>query len=193
MTRVLVPMAEGVEEMEAVIVIDALRRAKWEVVAVALKKGVVTASRNVKIVPDTSWGEVDPSSFDIIVVPGGSRGVENLRADARVLEAIRQHHQAGKLVAAVCAGPLVLQEAGILSGRTVTSHPGEAARITEARRIDQPVVVDGDIITSQGAGTCFEFALAIIARVEGPRKAKEVAESMVVRGWNPPATGRQKS
>lgn len=192
MTRALVPLAEGVEEMEAVIVIDALRRAKWDVVAAGLKAGIVTASRHVKLVPDAIWDEIDPSTFDVIVVPGGSRGVENLRADHRVLEALRAHHRGGKLTAAVCAGPVVLHAAGILAGRRVTSHPAVAGDLPQAVRVDEAVVVDADIITSQGAGTCFDFALVLIARVDGADRASEVAKSMVVRGWKPPPAGGQK-
>jgi 4-methyl-5(b-hydroxyethyl)-thiazole monophosphate biosynthesis len=180
MTRALVPITDGTEEMEAVIVIDTLRRAKWEVVAAGMKKGVVTASRGVKIVPDAVWDEVDPAAFDLIVVPGGAKGVEHLLKEERLHEAIRRLHRAGKIVAAVCAGPLVLQHAGVLSGRKVTCHPDNAAKITQAQWVNEPVVIDGNIITSQGAGTCFKFALAIISKVDGPEKSQAVARGMVV-------------
>jgi protein deglycase len=179
MTRVLVPLAEGCEEMEAVIVIDTLRRAQWEVVVAGLKPGPVRASRGVVLVPDTTWDRIDAGSFDMIVVPGGSKGVDNLRADPRVLDAIRLLRGQDKITAAVCAGPLVLQEAGILDGRRATCHPGAASRMTAATRIDERVVVDGRIVTSQGAGTCFDFALAIVRMVDGESKAREVAEGMV--------------
>jgi len=179
MTRALVPMADGTEEMEAVIVIDTLRRAKWEVVAAGMKKGVITASRGVKIVPDAVFGDVDPSTFDIIIVPGGAKGVETLLKEERLGEAIRRLHRAGKFVAAVCAGPLVLQKAGVLSGRKVTCHPDNAAKITQAEWMNEPVVIDDHIITSQGAGTCFKFALAIISKVDGPEKSQEVARGMI--------------
>lgn len=179
MTRALVPMADGTEEMEAVIVIDTLRRAKWEVVAVGMKKGVVTASRGVKIVPDAAWDEIDPSTFDLIVVPGGARGVEYFLKEERLHEAIRNLYCAGKIVAAVCAGPLVLQQAGVLDGRRVTCHPADATEITKATYVNEPVVVDGNVITSQGAGTCFKFALAIISKVDGPEKSAAVARGMI--------------
>lgn len=181
MTRVLVPMADGTEEMEAVIVIDTLRRAKWEVVAAGTKKGVITASRGVKIVPDVAWDEIDPSSFDVIVVPGGAKGVENLLKEESLREAIRSLHRAGKIVAAVCAGPLVLQHAGVLAGRKATCHPDVVPKLTQAQYVNEAVVVDGSVITSQGAGTCFKFALAIVAKVDGSEKAEAVARGMVVR------------
>ena len=179
MTRALVPMTDGTEEMEAVIVIDTLRRAKWEVVAAGMNPGAITASRGVKIVPDAAWDEIDPSSFDMIVVPGGAKGVERLLREERLHEAIRHLHRAGKIVAAVCAGPLVLQQAGVLAGRSVTCHPDNAAKITQAKWVNEPVVIDGNILTSQGAGTCFKFALAIISKVDGAEKSAAVARGMV--------------
>ena len=182
MTRALVPLADGSEELEAVAIIDTFRRARWEVVAAAVKPGPVTASRGVKIIPDASWDDVDPMSFDLMVVPGGSRGVDNLIKDKRVLAAIRQLYDAGKLVAAVCAGPLVLQEAGVLDGKRATCHPDVAAKLTKAKLLDEVVVTDGNIMTSQGAGTSVEFALAIVARVESHAKANEVARGMAVPG-----------
>lgn len=179
MTRALVPMADGTEEMEAVIVIDTLRRAKWEVVAAGMKKGVITASRGVKIVPDAAWNEIDPSTFDMIIVPGGAKGVGCLLKEERLHEAIRKLHRAGKIVAAVCAGPLVLQQAGVLAGRKATCHPDDAMMIVQAQWVNEPVVIDGNIVTSQGAGTCFKFALAIISKVDGPEKSAAVARGMV--------------
>lgn len=181
MTRVLVPMADGTEEMEAVIVIDTLRRAKWEVVAAGVKQGVITASRGVKIVPDATWDEVDPLEFDVIVIPGGARGVESFLGEERLLAAIRAMHAAGKIVAAVCAGPLALQKAGILEGCKATCHPDLAEKMTASQWVDAPVVTDGRIVTSQGAGTCFQFALAIVAKVDGSEKAQAVARGMVVK------------
>ena len=179
-TKVLVLVADGTEEMEAVIVIDTLRRAKWEVTVAGLKDGPIVAARGVKLVPDTTLNKVEAGAFDILVVPGGARGVENLIKDPRVLETIRAFHKAKKMIAAVCAGPLVLQAAGILEGRTVTSHPDVGARITKATRIDQDVVIDGSIVTSQGAGTSLKFALTILSKVAGKKTADTVAKAMVV-------------
>lgn len=181
MTRVLIPVADGSEEMETVIVADTLRRAKWEVVLAGLKDGPITASRGVKIVPDTTMARVDPAAFDAIVIPGGAGGVENLRKDERVLSAVRALRAAGKLVAAVCAGPLVLQEAGILDGLRATCHPGVASSLTRATRLEEPVVEDGGIITSQGPGTSFAFALRIVERFDGRAKGAEIARGMVLQ------------
>ena len=180
MARVLVPVADGSEEMETVIVVDVLRRAGWDVVLAGLEDGPVTASRGVRIVPDTTMDMVLLEAFDVLVVPGGGEGVENLRADERVKELIVKMSDEGKIVAAVCAGPLVLQDAGVLEGKRVTSHPAVAEKLTLADRVDEAVVVDGNIITSQGPGTCFKFALEIIGQVDGREKANGIANGMVV-------------
>lgn len=179
MTTVLVPIAEGSEEMEAVIVIDTLRRAKWDVTVAGLGPSPIAMSRGVKIVADVEWSAVDPLAYDILVVPGGAGGVAAMRRNARLLKAIRAASEAGRRVCAVCAGPLVLQDAGILDGRAATCHPGVVAEFTRARFSDQAVVVDGAIITSRGAGTSVAFALTIIADVEGHEKAVAVARGMV--------------
>lgn len=180
MIRALIPLAHGVEEMEAVIAIDTFRRAGWEVVSAGIYPGLIIASRGVRLMPDAAWDEIDPTSFDVLVVPGGSEGTAALCRDERVLEAIRHFMQSGKPVGAICAGPLVLQSAGVLAGRKVTCHPRVAPQLTRGTRLDHRVVVDGRLITSQAAGTTFEFALAIIESVDA-EKAREVAASMLAR------------
>jgi 4-methyl-5(b-hydroxyethyl)-thiazole monophosphate biosynthesis len=180
MTKALVPLADGVEEMEAVIAIDVLRRAGWEVCAAGLKPGPVIASRGVKLLPDKTWDEIDPDSFDLIVLPGGAQGTENLRRDPRVLRALQTMAQGGKIIAAVCAAPLVLQDAGLLAGKNATCHPGVAAKLTATARSADRVVTDGRIVTSQGAGTTFEFALALVTMIDGPAKAGEIARAIVL-------------
>ena len=171
-------MADGVEEMEAVIVIDSCRRVPWTVMSVGIEPGIVTASRGVRLMPDAVWAEIDPSAFDILIIPGGKAGTEVLSGNKRVLEAVRLFMRLGKWVVAICAGPLVLQAAGVLAGRRVTCHP--AVALTQTRRLEDRVVVDGRLITSQGPGSAFEFVLAVIASVAGPAKANDLAKSMVV-------------
>ena len=178
--KALVPVANGSEEMEAVIVIDVLRRAQWEVTCVGLDDRPIKASRGVVIVPDAAWDAIDPASYDLLVFPGGNQGSKNLRADARVLKAVREFDAAGKTVAAVCAGPLILQEAGILAGREATCHPGVADELTATERSEERVVVDGHVVTSQGPGTTFEFALTLIALKEGEEKADAIARGLVL-------------
>lgn len=180
MPKVLIPIAEGTEEMEAVILIDTFRRADWDVVAAGITASPITCSRRVRLVPDAAWEDVDPMSFDLLVLPGGGPGTEVMRGHGPLLETIRAFHAAGKPLAAICAAPLALQEAGILSGRTVTCHPAAAERLTAARRVNDRVVEDGDLTTSQGPGTAFEFALHLIARYDQPEKSRSIAEAMVV-------------
>jgi len=178
--NVLIPVADGSEEMEVVIVADTLRRAQWHVVLAGLAAGAVTASRGVRLVPDVAWADVTPEAFDMLVIPGGWDGVTALAKNERLLATVRAFMANGKWVAAICAGPLVLQAAGVLKGRRATCHPGVAGKLTQTPRLNDRVVVDGRLITSQAPGTAFEFALALIRAVEGDRKADELAKAMVV-------------
>ena len=187
MPSVLVPIAEGVEEIEVVTIIDVLRRARWDVVAAAVHPGPaagspapVTASRGVRIVPDAEWASINPLDFDLLVLPGGAGGTDVLKGDARVLDAVRGFVSAGKLVGAICAAPLVLQAAGVLNGRKATCHPSVRAQLTSAQLQTDAVVVDGGIMTSQGPGTAIAFALALIRRVAGPAAAETVAKALVL-------------
>jgi 4-methyl-5(b-hydroxyethyl)-thiazole monophosphate biosynthesis len=180
MARVLIPLADGCEEMEAVILIDTLRRAGWSVTSAGLKPGPVTASRGVRILPDVIWDDIRPADFDLLVLPGGGPGTENLRKDPRVLAAVREFDEQAKTVAAICAAPLVLQEAGILNGRRATCHPSVGDQLIATPRLNARVVIDHHLITSQGPGTTFEFALAIIRAVDGPGKADQIARAMVL-------------
>lgn len=179
--RVLIPVADGTEEMEAVIAIDILRRAGCEVCVVGLDGGEVTCSRGVRLRPDAVWTSISMEAFGALVLPGGARGTERFLNHAGVLDAIRTFHQSGRWVAAICAAPLALQAAGILRGRRATCHPAVADQLREAHRQDAPVVIDGNIVTGQGAGAAVEFALALAARLCGSRAADQVARDIVHR------------
>ncbi len=181
MTKALIPLAEGVEEMEAVIIVDTLRRARWHVVTAAVTPQPITASRGVRLLADADWVTVDPSAFDILILPGGAVGTRHLIASDSVLRAVRNFHQHGKPVAAICAAPLVLQAAGILSGVKATCHPGVSAELTATRRLEDRVVIDGNIITSQGPGTAFEFTLAILAHMDGAKALDAVVPGLVLK------------
>ena len=181
MIRVLMPLADGAEEMEAVILIDVFRRAQFEVTSAGLKPGVITASRGVRLVPDLSWAELGEREFDVLVIPGGMEGTRQLMGDERVLARIRRMVEETKWVGAICAGPLVLQAAGVLKGRRMTCHPGVVDQVTVTARLPDRVVTDGRLITSQGPGTTFEFALEMIRQVAGAVLAQRVAEGLLVR------------
>ncbi len=179
MPSALIPLADGVEEMEAVIIIDVLRRAEWKVTTTGLQSGPVTASRGVRLLPDTTWADVENQSFDWIILPGGLPGSQKLIADSRVIDTLQRHSRANGWIGAICAAPTVLHAAGLLRNRTVTSHPSVAARLGDAHRNNHRVVEDGKLITSQGPGTSLEFALAIVAKMQGAEKASELAAAMV--------------
>jgi len=180
MQKVLILLADGVEEMEAVIPIDMFRRAGWEVVSTGMTAKIIKASRGVQLIADKLWEDISSLSFDILVLPGGAKGTEFLLSRKDVLATIREFVKAEKIVAAICAAPLVLQEAGVLTGRKATCHPAVSERMKIPRILDDPVVIDNRIVTSRGAGTAFEFSLAIIDMVEGSAKADSVASEIVL-------------
>ncbi len=178
--RVLIPLAAGCEEMEAVIMIDILRRADIDVVAASLGDGLeVVASRDVKLVADALWDDLDLTSFAAIALPGGMGGTRAMQADERVLQALRDFDGQGKLVAAICAAPLVLQSAAVIKGRRVTCHPGVTDEL-ESDYTAERVVEDGHLITSQGPGTAMEFSLALIRRLVNAATADEIAAELVL-------------
>ena len=180
MTKALVLLADGTEEMEAVIVIDTLRRARWDVVAAGVTDTTITASRGVKIVCDTTLQAVKDSAFDVLVLPGGAGGTRIMSAHAEVLALVRTFVIEGRVVGAICAAPLILQAAGLLEGRRVTCHPAVQTQLTQTTPLQERVVIDGKLITSQGPGTTFEFALAIIASVDGSEAARTVRAGLVL-------------
>ncbi|HIE10780.1 MAG TPA: DJ-1/PfpI family protein [Kiritimatiellae bacterium] len=180
--RAVVPVDEGCEEIETTCILDTLRRVEWEVVAAGFQGGPVTASRRTRLLPDCLWSELDFEQVDLIAVPGGAAGTENLCRRNELLAVLGEFNQGGRYIAAICAGPLVLQAAGILDGRTVTSHPAVRERITRACWVDMRVVVDGKIVTSQGPGTAIEFSLALIELAgEDAVAAERLAREMLVK------------
>ena len=180
-TRVLVPLAEGFEEIEFTAVVDVLRRAGFDVTVAGLRAGPVRGAHGLAVVPDRAWDEVDTESFDLLVLPGGQPGTRNLAADERVLDAVRRFDSSGRRVAAICAAPTVLHAAGILAGRSATAWPGVRATLTGVNVVaDRPVVRDGRVTTSQGPGTAIAFALDLVAQIAGPAKAHELADALLV-------------
>ena len=174
MPRVLVPLAEGCEELEAVTIIDILRRAGIDVVTAGLVPGPVRASRGVTLVPDTSLEAVMADAFDMIVLPGGKGGAERLAADTRIRDLLIRAAERGRYVAAICAAPRVLAEAGLLAGRNATSFPGILDDREDITLSHEAVVEDGTIITSRGPGTAMDFALELVRLLLGERARSEV-------------------
>ena len=180
--RILVPLAEGFEEIEAVVIIDVLRRAQLDVTVAGLKPGPVRGSHAIAIVPDTDLEHVDLGRITMLVLPGGMPGTRNLMADERVLDLVRRLHAEGRRTAAICAAPLVLHAAGILDGVAVTSHPSVRKELSAALVREEPRVVhSGPIVTSQGAGTAVEFALALVELLCGSTRADEIARAILAR------------
>ncbi|MCQ8903172.1 MAG: DJ-1/PfpI family protein [Methanothrix sp.] len=181
--RVVVPLAEGFEEIEFVTVVDILRRAGIDVEVAGLRDGPVQGSHGVRVIPDTTFDRVDFNRADAIVLPGGNPGFINLGKDERVLDAVRRMSAAGKYVAAICGAPSVLVKAGVLNGRIATVHPAGKDEVAAcARYLDERVVVDGNVITSQGPGTAMDFALKLVELLAGREAMLRVGrETLVLR------------
>lgn len=164
MARVLIPLAQGCEELEAVTIIDLLRRAGIEVVTAGLDEQPVKASRGVTLIPDSILDKVIDQEFDMLVLPGGLAGAQNLNEDARILNLLKRFHQQGKYTAAICAAPSVLATAGLLDNKKATAYPGilEKLNLLSTELTTQVVQIDGKVITSRGPGTAMDFALALI-------------------------------
>ena len=167
MKRVLVPLAEGFEELEAVTIIDVLRRAGIDVVVASLGESPVAGSHGIRIAADTPLAALAEQEFDMIAMPGGMPGADHLKKDARIAQLIHRLREQGKPVAAICAAPMVLAAAGVLDGRRATSYPGFLKDAKQTTVVEDAVVSDGGIITSRGPGTALDFALALVAELRG--------------------------
>jgi 4-methyl-5(b-hydroxyethyl)-thiazole monophosphate biosynthesis len=178
--KVVIILADGFEELEAVAVIDVLRRAGIEVVSAGLHDGPVSSVRQIKVIPDTIIDAISSDDFDMLVLPGGMPGSANLNADSRVRDLIKDFNSKGKMTGAICAAPYVLADAGILNGKRVTSYPSFKDKLGSAVYEEKTVVEDGNILTSRGPGTALCFALAIAEKLAGREKAQQVKEAMLI-------------
>ncbi|MFZ8830006.1 MAG: DJ-1 family glyoxalase III [Candidatus Aenigmatarchaeota archaeon] len=162
--RLIVPLSEGFEEIEAVAVIDILRRANIKVDVVGVEDEIVSGRNGIKILCDKIITDVKPEDYDGIVLPGGNPGYKNLENNQQVINFIKYFNSKGKLIAAICAAPTILESIGILEGKKATCFPKMKDKIRNY--VDEKVVVDGNIITSQGPGTAIEFALEIVKLID---------------------------
>ena len=179
MSSVLLPLANGSEDLEAITVLNILRRAGIEAVSASLDGQSIRGSRGTVIVPDTSLDEALQRDFDMLVLPGGQPGTNNLKADARIIKLSQKMAAEGRYVCAICAAPSILATAGLLDGKRATSFPGALDAFPHVSRQAQAVVEDGRFITSRGPGTAMDFALILVERLAGKAKRDEVEVNLV--------------
>ena len=182
MAKALVILAPGFEEIEAITIIDLLRRAEIEVTVSGLIAGNITGSHDITIVPDTDLQSVNHEEYDILILPGGQPGTNNLKANPTVLNWVRERFIDGKKLAAICAAPTVFHAAGIAKNLKLTSYPAEKEVFKESYYLEQPVVKDGQVITSRGVGTAIPFALRLIEELKDHRTAQQVAQRILYQG-----------
>lgn len=181
MPNVCVLLAEGFEEIEAVTAIDVFRRAGFDTHALGVTAREVRGSHGISLKADALLDDVADETWDLVYLPGGLPGATNLRDDERVLALLRAQASAGRLSAAICAGPLALERAGLLKGVRATSYPSVAEQLPSVREyLEQPIVVDGRVATSRGVGTALAFALELVALLEDRATSERLAAAMLV-------------
>lgn len=179
--RILVLLAPGFEELEAVAVIDILRRAGIDVISAGTISGPISSAHNISILPDKLIDEVTEEVFDLIVLPGGLDGTENLARDQRVVKMLQKQLDSGRAVGSICAAPTVLDRYGLAQGKTITCHPTCRGAIQKAKLSEDRVVRDGLLVTSQGPGTAIEFALNLVELLMGKDKMLDVNAGVLAR------------
>jgi 4-methyl-5(b-hydroxyethyl)-thiazole monophosphate biosynthesis len=181
MKKVLIHLADGFEEIEAITPVDVLRRAGCEVITISVTgKNEVTSARGVTIVADKHFVEADYEHADLILLPGGQPGSDNLNRHEGLKKQIKTFHEQGKMIAAICAAPLVLGSTGILKGKKATCFPGTEPRLTGATCTGNTIEVDGNIITGKGPGVALKFSLTLAEMLVGKAKADEIRKAMIV-------------
>ncbi|MBN2461161.1 MAG: DJ-1/PfpI family protein [Candidatus Cloacimonetes bacterium] len=180
--KVLVPVANGSEDIEIVGIVDTLRRAGAEVTIASVQGLQITASRGLKITADRKLTDCLGEKYDLIALPGGMPGAEYLRDSEPLTRLLREQAKSNRLYAAICASPVVvLQHHGLLRGKKATVHPALTDKLIDADLIADRVVVDGNCITSRGPGTVLEFAVTLIELLFGKQMAEKVSNPMLIR------------
>ena len=179
--RIAVHLAEGFEEIEAISIIDVLRRADIDVIVVSVTgKLEVPGAHHLKVIADTLFEKVDYSDIFMIVLPGGMPGAANLDAHVGLKNQIKEFDQQNRPLAAICAGPMVLGNLGILKGKRAVSYPGFEKYLNGAEVLMVPVVESGNVITGRGIGAALEFALTIVEKAVSAEKAKLIAQQILI-------------
>lgn len=177
---VAVMLGKGFEPLEMTAPVDVLRRGGADVTLVSVMSDrEVLSAQGIMMNADILLDDTNLMDYDLIMLPGGSEGVENLRKSVILAEALRSFMAEGRPIASICAGPTVLASLGLLEGRKATCYPGCEAGFPAGAYVDERVVVDDNLITSQGPATALEFGLAILEKLMGPEKAASVAEDML--------------
>jgi len=182
MARVLVPLAEGFEMIEALSVVDVFRRAGVQVDMAAVGNGLqVTSSHSVPVIADCLLDDCSKNEYDLIVLPGGIPGAQNLQQSVILKELLQKQSGANKYYGAICASPaVVLEHHGLLTGKKATCHPGFASQLSSQENTGEKVVADGNCVTARGAGVSIEFGLELLELLLGKEKRKEVEKGMAI-------------
>ncbi len=179
--RVVVPLAQGFEEIEAVTVIDILRRAGVDVIVAGVSPDPIVGRNGIRLMADCSISAVEAADVDMVVLPGGAQGAEHLARCAETQRLLKDAAQQGKYLAAICAAPTVLSELGLIDGKRVTSHPSVEHKLGSAAYSEERVVIDGKIITSRSPGTAMEFAMALVEVLVGKEAAIDVNRGVLAK------------
>lgn len=184
MKKVLLMLADGFETLEGLAVKDVCARANVECFLCGVMGKTVTTAQGIRVESDIEIKDVKFEDYSALIIPGGLPGAYNLRDNEIVISKVKEFYEAGKIVAAICAGPIVFERAGILSGKTATSNPGFKDKIGEVNYKESPVVVDRNIITSRGPATAIEFALTIIKELGYKEEYNNLKEAMLVNYYS---------
>lgn len=185
MSKVYIFIAEGFEEIEALTVVDLLRRAKIGITMVSVTENrQVTGSHGIAVITDILFEDSDFEDADMLVLPGGMPGTTNLEKHEGLDRLLTDFHRRGKNLAAICAAPRVLGSKGLLSGKTATCYPGHEDSLLGARYLEADVVTDGNIVTSKGMGTAIDFSLSLIERLKNKEEAAGIAAAIQYRHYH---------
>ena len=174
-------LGTGFEETEAIAPLDLLRRAGVEIQTVGLNGKVIYGSHGIGVEADIEIGQLDLTALEMIILPGGLGGVASIRACDAAMEAVRFAWENGKYTAAICAGPTVLADLGIVDGKNATCYPGCEENMGSAKMVQAPAVTDGKLITGTSAGCAIPFGLALIAALKAQEEADRIAKQIVIR------------
>ncbi len=182
MAKAYVFLADGFETVEALAVVDILRRAGVETVTVGVsQKSEIISAQNITVRADRMLDEEDYTDADIVFLPGGMPGTRNLEADEKVLNIVKKQYESGKIVTAICAAPSILGHLNILQGKKATCYPGFEKDLYGAKLMTERVVEDGNVITSRGMGTAVDLGLALVERLLGREASEKIASGIQYR------------